>query len=139
MKEVAFLNMCVILVTLEVSKFETSPLKEVASSNIELMSVTLEVSKFDKSLLNKLAPLNIDRILVTLDVFHNKSPLKELALKNIVLVLATLDVFHPLMSSLKVFISSNNHDMSLTLPTHHEFIGQPYVWAIGHTSLLAQT
>jgi len=41
--------MFVILKTLEVSKFDTSPLKEVAYPNIPVIPVTLEVLKFDKS------------------------------------------------------------------------------------------
>ena len=41
--------MSYILVTLDVSKFETSPLNDLARANMMLISVTLEVSKLDTS------------------------------------------------------------------------------------------
>ena len=43
------------------------------------------------------------------------------------LMLITLDVSQPDMSSLKVASPKNRRDMSVTFPTHHEFIGEPYV------------
>ena len=49
------LNIHVISVTLEVLKFDTSPLNEVARANIDLISITLEVSKLDKFWLKELA------------------------------------------------------------------------------------
>ena len=41
--------MYLILVTREVSKFDTSPLNKVALANMAFILVTLEVLKFDKS------------------------------------------------------------------------------------------
>jgi hypothetical protein len=41
-------------------------------------------------------------------------------------MLVTLDTSQLVIFSLKFFISWNKKDMSVTLDTHHEFIGQPY-------------
>ena len=41
--------MALISITLEVSKFDTSPLKKEAYANMPIIVITLEVSKFDKS------------------------------------------------------------------------------------------
>ena len=49
------MNIAYILVTLLVSKFETSPLKEDAESNINAIVVTLLVSKFETSPLKEVA------------------------------------------------------------------------------------
>ena len=96
-------------------------LNDVAPQNIRAISTTPEVSKFDTPVPFKLWHISID------------APL------NILLMSVALEVSQSQMFSLKVSIWLNNQDMSWTFPTHHEFIGHPYVCPISHSSLLEQS
>ena len=83
------------LVTLNTSQLDMSPLNAVAQLNIPVMSVTLDTSQSERAPLNDVACMNMRNILVTLDTSHfDISPLKECALANIPLMLVTLDTSH---------------------------------------------
>ena len=69
-KDEAPLNMSAMVVTLDTSHLEMSPLNDEAEVNISCMFVTLETSHLETSLLNNDAEANILAILVTLDTSH---------------------------------------------------------------------
>ena len=68
--DVAFWNICSILVTFDTSHLEMSLLNDVACLNMLFMLATFDTSHSEMSLLNDVAPLNIEGILVTLDTSH---------------------------------------------------------------------
>ena len=75
---VAFKNICVMLVTLDVFQLPISWLNDSAAWNIWFMSITPEVSHPLISLLNPVLYMNICHISVTLEVSH--SPISWLKL-----------------------------------------------------------
>ena len=83
------------VVTLEVSHCETSPLKAVAEWNIACVVVTLEVSHCETSLLKIVAERNMWIMVVTLEVSHcETSPLKAVASLNMACMVVALEVSH---------------------------------------------
>mmetsp|Transcript_4508 Transcript_4508/g.9898 ORF Transcript_4508/g.9898 Transcript_4508/m.9898 type:complete len:127 (+) Transcript_4508:90-470(+) len=79
-----------------------------------------------RSWLKAEAPKNMKAISVTEETFHSeRSELKAEAFKNMKAIPVTEETSHFEMSSLKVLISLNKNNMSVTCPTHHEFIGYP--------------
>ena len=80
------------LVTLDTSHFERSPLNENAELNIPYISVTLDTSHFEMSPLKEFAPANMAYILVTLDTSHfEMSPLNDVAELNVRLISVTVE------------------------------------------------
>ena len=69
-KDDAPLNMMFIMVTLDTSHLERSPLNDDAEANMPIMLVTLDTSHLEMSALNDDAKLNMPAIDVTLDTSH---------------------------------------------------------------------
>ena len=88
------LNIRSMVVTLDTSHLDRSPLNDDARLNIESMVVTLDTSHLDRSLLN-VAYVNILSMLVTLDTSHlERSPLNDDAETNMLAMFASASTFN---------------------------------------------
>ena len=83
------------LITLDTSHFEMSPLNDVAERNISVILVTLDTSHFEMSASNDFAPRNMADMSFTRDTSHfEMSPLKETAEENMRLISVAPDTSH---------------------------------------------
>ena len=99
--------MPIILVTLDTSHLEMSPLNDDALANMDHVLATLDTSHFEMSPLNDDADPHMDRMLVTLDTSHfERSP---------------LNLFAP--GTRLLFASTNKLCISATAETSHDPIG----------------
>ena len=120
LNDVASLNMYSILVTLDTSHFEMSPLNDSAPWNMRYILLTRDTSHFEMSPLNDCALKNMYSILVTRDTTHCEMfPLNDSAPWNIARILLTRDTFHFEMSPLNDFAYQNIAHMSVTRDTSH--------------------
>ena len=87
------------LITLDTSHFEMSPLNDVAERNIAGMVITLDTSHFERSRLNDFAEKNILPMSFTLDTSHfERSPLNDVVYEKTRPMSATPDTSHSPMA-----------------------------------------
>ena len=102
-------NILAIVVTVETSHLEMSPSNSEASPNKFVMSVTLDTSHLEMSPLNPDRDENMLAMLVTLDTSHfERSPLNEVTRENMPCILVTLDTSHLEMSPLNLSASGRD-------------------------------
>ena len=106
----AFSNMPDMVVTLDTSHLEMSPLNDDASWNMAHMEITLDTSHLEMSPLNDAAERNTPSMLITLDTSHlERSLLNDVAQWNMVHMVVTLDTSHLEMSPLNDDASNSRH------------------------------